>query len=548
MALGWVGIEGIADILDVSEGRVRQLIGQEGFPRPVVTLGPRNRVWSSSSIRAYRRSREEATTLSLAMLPKATAPLPRVVDDIFTVTMEYGYQPENVYVRAWQGDGYVIALLASVEPSPGISNKIESFVGSIAHQLPLVLGNNVCWLQDMRHTSPAMTSNVVLTEPTPGDFRAPTWSNVPYDDLVAAVGSAVEIYPAGTLTEENVRRYRLSGSPIEIPANEVQIASRVEDLRLLAAAPLTDEQREYAQDLAAQVLRWIDQDAERTDGRTNDPEWREEWRDGSSGILWAVRRRSRRLTAEEHGLVEKYFTDGPVDPDLAAATIDSVIEWIKQVDEASAAPDERANRAARRVAWALTYGLRDEARSTAYQTYLNIDLDGRIVHLSSNRNPGVDRYVSGRRLATILPADRRREHRLLAMALGEDHGYEIRFGRDLFGNHIARNTVGSVAILWPGEAPPATAADQIYLDGKDDAIATLLVDGKPAHLVPRIDPLGTWKKGYSGGSSSDVVTSIINYLTASGLPVNQNAVRALVRDHQRPETVTVDIAELLETR
>lgn len=548
MALGWVGIEGIADILDVSEGRVRQLISQEGFPRPAVALGPRNRVWSASTIRAYKRSREEVTTLSLAMLPKASSALPRVVDDVFTVVMDYGYQPENVYVRAWQGNGYVIALLASVEPSPGLSNKIEACVGSIAHQLPLILGENVCWLQDMRHTSPAMTSNVVLTEPTPGDFRDPTWSNVPYDDLVAAVGAAVEIYPAGTLTEENVRRYRMTGGPIEIPANELEIASRVEDLRVLATAPLTDEQREYTMDLAAQMLRWIDQDVERTEGRTNDPEWREDWRDRDSGILWAVRRRARRLTPEERELMVKYFTDGPTDPDLAAATIDSLIEWIKQVDDASAAPDERANRVARRVAWALTYSIRDEARRDAYQTYLNIDLDGRIVHLSTHRNPGVERYIRGRRVAPILPDDRRREHRLLAMALGEKYGYEISFGRDLFGNHIAVNTVGSVAILWPGEAPPATAADQIHLDGNYDTIATLLVDGKPAHLVPRIDPLGTWAKGYSGGSPSDLVTSIINYLTASDLPVSRDAVRALVHDHERPEIVTVDVASLLGQR
>lgn len=545
MALGLVGIEGIAEILEVSEGRVRQLIGQEGFPRPAATLGPRNRVWSSSSIRAYKRSREEATTLSLSMLPKAPAPLPRVVDDVFTVPLNYNYPPsENVYVRAWQGHGYVIALLSSIEPSAGLSNRIEDFVSAIAHQLPLVLGENVCWLQDFRSTSPAMTSNVVLTEPTPGEFRNPTWSDVPYDDLVAAVGGPVEMYPAGTLTEENVRRFRAAGATIEIPSNEKWITAHVEDLRVLATAPLPDEQRVYAQDLAAQMLRWIDDDAERTEGRTSDPEWAER----ESDILWAVRRRARRLTPEERALMEKYYTDDPSDSDVAAATIDSLVEWIMQVDDASAAPDARANRVARRVAWALTHGIRDDSRREAYQRFLDVDIDGRIVHMSSHRNPGVARYISGRQLASIAPEDRRREHRLLAGALAEDLGYEISFGRDVFGNHIAVNSAGSVAVLWPGEAPSATTVDQIHLDGKLDTIATLLVDGKPSHLVPRINPTGTWASGYAGGSPAELVTSLIQYLEASGLLVNHNAVRNLVYDPEGPETITVDVAQLLVQR
>ena len=195
MALGMVGIEGIADILEVSESRVRQLILQDGFPRPAIILSPRNRVWSSASIRAYKRSREEETTLTLTSLSTATSPLPRIFDEV--VTVHTGWYPAsvNIYVRAWRGDGFTIALLAALEPMSGLSSAIETYITSLVHQLPMVLGGNVCWLHASKLNSPGMTTNVIFANPVPGEFKNPSWATVQYDDLVDVIGERVEMYP-----------------------------------------------------------------------------------------------------------------------------------------------------------------------------------------------------------------------------------------------------------------------------------------------------------------------------------------------------------------
>lgn len=540
MALGWVGIEGIADILDVSEGRVRQMIGQDGFPRPVVTLGPRNRVWSASSIRAYKRSRKEITTLSFAVVPKATEPLPRVLDEVVTAHQNWYPASVNIYVRAWQGDGFTIALLAGLESVPGLSGGIEYYITSLVHQLPLVLGGNVCWLQDSRLNDPGMTTNVVLAQPVPGEFENPTWAAVAYDDLVDVVGERVEMYPAGTLTDENLRRFKAAGGPIELAANDAAIAAHVEELQELQRSPLTPEQLEYAQDLVAQMLRWHDESGQRG-GETTDPEWRREDVD----VLWAVRRRSRSLTHDERALAEKYFRGRPVDDELAAATIDGLIAWLMQVDQYSDKPRPRAARVARSLAEGISFGVTDPMRRDKYRTLLEHDIDGRIVRMPAAA-PAAQRYLDGRQFHPISPEDRQREHRILATALQEDEDRWVAFGRDLFGNHVASDSSGTIAVMWPGSAMPATPADQLHLDGRIDTIATVLVDGKPSHLLPRMYHPASWAIGYAGGSPGDLSVAIIRYLEASGLPYSDDAIRNFVFSSELPETRTVRISELLD--
>lgn len=541
----FVGLEGIAQILDVGESRVRQLIGQAGFPRPLIALGPRNRVWSSAAIEAWARGRGRDTTLSLGTLPHAAGSLPRVLDEMTVVSLPRVGWAGAVYVRAWQGDGFVVALVADTESaSGGITGRIERVLEVLVSQFPRQLSGEVCWVQDQRVAGPARMSNVVLTRLAEGVFQDPSWLPAPYSELVAVVGEKVEIYPAQMLTEENVREVSRRGAPIEVAVDAAWVRGRLDELRVLAHAPLGEESLAVARDFIAQSLQVTDQTAQYSVGG---PLGAAEWDRGVEDVIWAVRRVYRGLSEEARELASRYYREDDWSDAVKVAAIEDLLEWAASVDEYSASPDLEAADVGYRLAQGVVITVRDEQLRDEVQLKASYRADMRVVSMNIEY-PWVQKYLEGRDLTTVPSEHRLREQRILARALRVVDDSQLRFGRDRFGNHIAsdgRET--QLAVLWPVAAPQGVEPDQIQLEGDRDTIAYLMVNGEMQGLMPRVRPPGfvDWAIGYGGAGPSDLASAIIDYLEVRGLEATWRTAYDIVSDPGLGTSVTIPVSGLL---
>lgn len=525
----FVGLEGIAQILDVGESRVRQLIGQAGFPRPVIALGPRNRVWSSAAIEAWARGRGSDTTLSLGTLPHAESSLPRVLDEMTVVSLPREGWAGAVYVRAWRGDGFVVALVAATESAlGGITGRIERVLEVLVSQFPRELGGEVCWVQDQRVVGPAQMSNVVVSKLAGGVFQAPSWVPAPYSELVAVVGERVEIYPAKTLTEENVREVSRRGS-IEVAIDAEQVRRRLDEFRVLARAPLGERSVAVARDFIAQSLMVTDQMAQ---SPIRVPLGAVEWSRGAEDVVWAVRRVYRGLSEEARELANRYYRENDWSDAVKVAAIEDLLEWAASVDEYSARPDPEAADVGYGLAQGLVITVRDEQLRDEVQLKASYRDDMRVVPMNVEY-PWVQKYLEGRELTAVPSEHRLREQRVLARALRVVDDAQLRFGRDRFGNHIGIDGRGALlAVLWPVSAPQGVEPDQIRLEGDRDTIAYLMVNGEPQGLMPQIRPreLVDWTIGYGGGGPSALASAITDYLETRGSEIEWAAVYDVLSD------------------
>lgn len=541
----FVGLEGIAQILDVGESRVRQLIGQAGFPRPLIALGPRNRVWSSAAIEAWARSKRSDTTLSLATLSRGDGPLPRVLDEMTVVSLPREGWAGAVYVRAWQGQGCVVALVADTESaSGGITNRIEAVIETLVSQFPRQFGGEVCWIQDQRVIGPAQMSNVILTRLAAGVFQDPSWIPAPYSELAAVVGEKVEIYPAKTLTEENVREVSRRGSPIELAADAAQVRSRVDELRVLSRAPLGEISMVVARDFIAQSLKMIDHMAASSMMRPLDAA---EWQRESEDVLWAVRRVNQGLSSEARELMNRYYLEEDWSDEVKVAVIEDLLEWGASADEYSASPDLEAATVGHGLAGGIVMTIREEQLRETAQLKVSYPI-GRRVYSMRPELPWVQSYLEGSVLTTVPREHRLREQRVLARALSVSDDSEVLFGRDRFGNHIAMESRSvHLVVLWPVAVSPDTAPDAIRLEGNRDTIAYLVVDGEVQGLLPRIRPPQSvgWTTGYGGAGPSDLASAITDYLEACGLAAEWGAAYAIVADPALGKSATIPVTRFL---
>lgn len=558
---GLIGIETVADILGVQTSRVRQLAKSPDFPRPAVSFGERARAWREDAIRAWKRSKEQGSTVAHLALPPATEPLRRVLDQVTSLPTDNPVAPyKDVYVRVWSGQDRTVALLEGLDGSGGIDYAIEDFATALVHQFPHILGGNVCWFRVMRsmeHSTDGI-ANVLFHRVADSHLTDPSWDSL--DGIVRLrelVGEDVEWYPYGTLTEENVRRYQRGGTVVDVISNEQRIASRFGQLRLLKSAPIPERERRTAIDFVVSALRIEDSYAESSPGTFGNEEHAQLISRDAPVVNWAVVRRNRPLTDEERKELEAFASPEPhpgFDDTRTMALLDELTAWAERVDRYSDAPDPAVFESIEVIASGLPLTLTD--RDLARVAELRVtQLSQPFVAYLDTRYPHVKRYLEAAGSMHAIPsAHRRRAQRILASAVAYSPTEEVLLGFDQYGTPIAQRAddagrgSSTIAVLWPRQAAPVSLADWIVVEGKRDTIAYIAgSDRKPRGLLPRITtPRSTgWSVGYGGGGPGDLIDAICDLLTISGLAPASSKIRDVITDAESSETISLPVAQLV---
>lgn len=573
VSFGLIGRDEVAVLLNITPGRVSQLLTEDPqFPQPSFSIG-KTRVWRKDAIVAYQRGKKGRTTQSLHSIQAPTSPLPRVLDQIVTLTMEPGlHRSVEVYVRVWRGQT-TVALIEELDgrASIGLTNRIEDYTSQLIRLFPQILSGNVCWIHSHRSSPSAAQPtielvNVVLEREPNETLTNPDWVYFDgFEPFATAIGDPeVELYPAGTLTQTTVRQFQRNGGPIEVIANEETIAQRMETIRIFQTAPLPDTDKATALDYLVTGLQLVDDNA-----RTglSSMSWQyEEHRHQDSGDFtprWAVIRKERRLTDDERTTVHEfslpYTPNGrnePFDRNRLMSLLHALHDWSEDIDDYADHPDPDLYTQVRNLAAALPTFIANEELKTKARRIIE-DMSRPFIARFSKTLPHVRQYLddAGEMVPRARP-DQQREQRMLtkevAYSRADDEAY---FGFDRFGNHLAqsleshsRGDEGSIAVLWPREPSPVSIADYILICGSHDTLAFIAnPDQTLRGLLPRVETPSSvgWTTGYGGTGPVDLVDAVCNVLTSSGLRPDTRQVRNAIIPKSTPETVWLKVEDIV---
>lgn len=534
----YIGITGIARILNVGESRVRQLVTSPDFPKPWLSLGPRTRFWSAAVIREWDRSAQDKSRVAAISLPVVDpdAALPRIIDEFVTARLDGYPWHSTVYVRAFRGPDYTIAMISKPVGTYGMNSHLESIMKSILFQLKALLGPRVCWIIDYPEFGPGEIANPVVTVWPDNTVTDQERLPITYEELTARIGEPVEMYTAERMTEDMVQRFK-DGGPVAHDRNDDSIRKLTETIRILEGSTLPANIRAHCLDVTAHALLSVARLASSTGGQPADA-YRY-----PSRISWAVMDHQRELHDVELELANRYaLQDGPgwfeLD-ELNESTAKHLTAWMKSIDEYSATPDPRTHERLSGLSITIAMHIRDTHVRDLVQEEQAYSDEQRVVICLSTR-PHILRYLQGA-ARDETPRDRwRREHRTLAAKVGSD----AEFSRDRFGNLLAISpTSPTLAVLWPRHSN-TPAAKAVLLDGTVDTIAYLLDENdQPIGLLPRIKRPGSigWASGYTGTGASDLMSAIKDYVEASGLPDSTARVYKVVSDRSIAETTTIPL-------
>lgn len=572
-SLGFIGRDEVAALMDITPGRVSQLQTEDPqFPQPSFSIG-KTRVWRKDAIVAYQRGRKGRTTLSLHSIQAPTSPLPRVLDQIVTLTMEPGLiRSVEIYVRVWRGQT-TVALIEELDSSLsiGLTNRIEYYTSQLVRLFPQILSEDVCWIQSNR-SSPTATQptielvNVVLEREPNDTLSNPQWVYFDgFEPLATVIGDPeVELYPAGTLTQTNIRQFQRNGGPIEVIANEEKIAQRMETIRIFQNAPLSDTDKATALDYLVTGLQLVDDNA-RTELSTAFWQYEEHRRQDSGDFTprWAVIRNERRLTDDERTTAQTLslpYTPNarkePFDRGRLMSLLHALHDWSEDIDDYADHPNPDLYGQVKNLAAALPTFIADDELKTKARRIVE-DMSRPFIARFSKNLAHVRQYLddAGEMVPRARP-DQQREQRMLAKEVAysraDDEAY---FGFDRFGNHMAQSLEshsygdeGNIAVLWPREPSPVSIADHILICGSHDTLAFIAnPDQTLRGLLPRVETPSSvgWTTGYGGTGPVDLVDAVCNVLTSSGLRPNTQQIRNAIIPNSTPETVWLKVEDIV---
>lgn len=571
MSFGWIGRDEVASLLNISPGRVSQLLGEDPrFPEPSFSIG-KTRIWRKDAVVAYQRGRKGRSTLSIQSLQPPAAPLPRVLDQVVTLRPEplLSYVRE-VYIRAWQGPVTVALIEGLDDPAgAGLTSKIEGFTSQLTRLFPQILTGEICWIQSNRDTSSGTPKtelvNVVFEINPDSTLENPHWVYFEgFEPLTEILGDRnVELYPAGTLTKTNIRQFQRNGGPIEVIANENQIAHRMEAIRAIENSPLPSTDKATALDYLATALQLVDNNAGSTLPYMK-WQYEEHRRTDPTAFIprWAVERTDRPLTDEERSKVESLSLPGngsgqPFDDERLLTLMRSLQRWSEDIDEYADQPDSELYKHVRDLTSALPVFISDE-QLKAEADHLRGEIGGPFIARFHKSLPHIRQYLDGAgELMLRNRAEQQREQRMLAREVSySQHDHSAYFGFDRFGNHIAqsvddfaRGDEGNIAVLWPREPVPVSIADHILIEGNSDTLAFIAnPDRSLRALLPRIETPSSvgWSTGYGGSGPVDLIDAVCNVLTSSGLRPNTQSIRSAITPATTPETVWLKVNDIIE--
>lgn len=571
VSFGLIGRDEVATLLNITPGRVSQLLTEDSrFPQPSFSIG-KTRIWRKDAVVAYQRGRKGRSTLSLQSLQAPSSPLPRVLDQVVTLSPDpYLHWVWEVYVRVWRGPATVVLVEGLDEPrGGGLTHRIEGFATQLTRLFPQILSGNICWIQSNRDTSSSQPGtelvNVVFDVEPDGTLSTPHWVYLEgFEPLASILGDPeVELYPAGTLTKANIRQFQRNGGPIELIANEEKITQRLETIHVIENSPLSDRDKETALDYLATGLELVDNDATTTLPYVK---WQyEEHRRRDSEKFtprWAVERIERPLTEDERTTIKRlslpYEGNGhPFDSERLLALLHALQEWSEDVDEYADQPDLELYEQVRDLARALPNFIPDgELRKRAERILEEITRPF-IDHFDKSL-PHVRQYLEeAGEMVPLTRAKQQREQRVLnRQVLHSRHDDGAYFGYDRFGNHLAqshedysRGNEGHIAVLWPREPSPVSIADYILIAGKNDTLAFIAnPDQSLRGLLPRVETPSSvgWSTGYGGTGPVDLIDAVCNVLTSSGLRPNTQHIRSAITPASTPETVWLKVEDIIE--
>lgn len=563
----------VAEMLDVSPARVRQMVEEGKLPAPI-RAGDRATVWPRDLIEQVVRYRAGEVTAPISLLSPAPAPLERVVDVVFEYDAgPYSYFPSGsvtpVHVRVWRGleedeervvvvlgqpEGVSVApmtLLDSFELADAIDTRLLDGAGEIATWLIYTPGEGY---------TPHVFTNILFTlkpskartgqrieaadERRRGWLPKAPWSNwvgaeaaqqtrrrfdhsritpATLSSVEAAIGQHIECYPAAAYTTKNIELYaRTGGAQIEVEDDaQFEIHPLIRAIGTIEARAGDDNIQLGARacEILASVTRQrLDYRETAVELGWNDATQPRHLRSSETGAwpqLFAARLALPALTPLEQQRLDSYSATEFAWPSHTAAVdalvplLEQLRAWISSVDEFSAAPDPDLHGALSRAADHLDRSMRSTSPRFAETDYPPSQII--VFHVDGDYDR---RYLDQ---VTWDPhagnAQRRRE--LTARFLAE-HRFSLRFGLDP-DNHLVAHALEDPLSWWAAEWTtrpyPIPTDSHLVVDAHPgDLAAYVEMPNGTLKQLPRSPGGSQWNHGYSGGGSGALAWAVIRAL------------------------------------
>ncbi|WP_419708010.1 helix-turn-helix transcriptional regulator [Promicromonospora sp. NFX87] len=221
---GWLPIRAVAEMLGVSEQRVRKLAESQ---LPTATnLGSRATAIHQGSVEALiARRRGQETSLSLVGMGPATRPAAKIVDTVMAYHSDWGGSAAAaVHVRVWQrhpddGGQHLVVLGHLEDQVVALNQHLPEVVAELMRLLPAVTISGSVFLEYRpEHWSDRSqwlgVTNLIKKDTSRKDARPSDVYDDPghplridFTDLEQVLGDRFYVFAKGTYTVENVERW-----------------------------------------------------------------------------------------------------------------------------------------------------------------------------------------------------------------------------------------------------------------------------------------------------------------------------------------------------
>lgn len=566
MSLPYVTASQAANQLGLSDSRIRQLVGEGKFPRPVVGLG-RALLFNRADVDAY--ASVQRTTCVASMYDRPSDPLKLVKDVVWNFSLpRLSDSPHPVHVRLYTGPDRAVALLS--EPIIGtarlLTNYIEDIVTGIERDiLDGVSAADVTWIDiwpdiDAPTDCEVRLTNPILTRDDPRDpdrWSSRSWSGITLNDLDDLLGGAdVDFFYWKHYTVAFLQQWRRTGQPVTCKNDLRDERECVDAYELLArpaaAATLGDAVIAAAHRALLGELALC----------ASEPTYEDllSYRKADTPKVTAMR-----LVPYE--VPPAIAAARPTVEVLSQTAFDAAESDYQLLDAATDAVDEDSAHPTLELETAL-------ARACEAQLSILTLIDvtrSRSVHPQPRprqrtftpSGPWDEVYLARCTWLNTDPRTAPTDAMTPRQARQVDPGKWVdqrTFGTDLDRNPVCKTSVTTsngttridITVLWPTASNVAAThlADDVHIvshAGAGERPVYLTRHGDIVGLLPITGTYGEWNYGYNGGGPRKLVDDIAAFLTTAGYTVDRPQLEAIITNPQANQGLDIPINTIAAT-
>lgn len=545
-------VQQAGEILGVSDSRIRQLLG-EGVLRPAYRSGRSVLLWRSELAAYASRS---VTSQVAGTMPPLAEPLHLVVDTVMMSPAASAWdliEQQPLHIRIYQGNQptadtppRTVVLLAEPvgEGLRVLTNRIEKIAEAVAKRFLNGAVADAVWVDvwppSNAFNQPWSTAveirNVLLTQ-SEAVWR-PSWSPMTINELETLIGGAeVDWFEWNSYSPGLINRWQRTGRPVEVTVDPKGLQPAV------AAYQALDGVQHPAADTARRViLHLLAWRASRSPAPWSPDVFDQAGLDEPASINTTTRH-DFEMPADIQALLPELSDPAP-SPAQTHDEVESLQQWLDEVDQWSDNPDERLSRAVQLALGAARSRDRSAQPDRSEESETIDEFILTAVHLqhASWDQDYLDRITWQAADPTNdmnLPLRERRLVRRLRARAGQFYDdRDSEFGRDFMGNWVLRYSYGDqdhgytpCIIAWPTtyDGFPLPQGVEIVAVGESGDLPVYLArHGGLIGLLPRSSDFSAWNFGYGGGGPGNLERDIQRFLRDDGFRVDETVIRRIL--------------------